>query len=376
MSATLDASQQFQISQSGVYVPLVHMDFQSQCQWQAPPAGTQHWPYDAPAAAQGQSILMMQMPMEAPSTVAGGSFSHFLVSIPSPAGVPFVNPLPQQTSTPSSVSQLHLNDCSARTPPGSGFCTPEITPRYAGEILPPVHMDQLLGGISPEAASGNAEFAHHSTHAAAWPRLLEHERSMGDLSEFEDELDVANDGGAAITLDSKSYASSDASTAISRSARRRRGRKAAKTKASGSSRVILETPSPCDLLVTEEQKRQLMQDLQEGGETMRRAVSSIRGSVLRMSMEPFGCRAVQLALDVASMADKEGLVEELRGHVLSATASPHANFVIQKVIEVLPTNLTNFVAKELATFAAELACHRFGCRVFCRLVEHHLCTST
>jgi len=109
---------------------------------------------------------------------------------------------------------------------------------------------------------------------------------------------------------------------------------------------------------------------------MRSALSSIRGSVFRMTMEPCGCRVVQLALDVASMAEKEVLVDELRGKVLKAVASPHANFVIQKVIEVLPVSSASFVAEELATFAAEVARHRFGCRVFSRLVEHHLCSSS
>lgn len=55
------------------------------------------------------------------------------------------------------------------------------------------------------------------------------------------------------------------------------------------------------------------------------------------------------------------------------TTSPHANFVIQKAIEVLPARLTNFVAEELFTIAADVAQHRFGCRVLSRLVEHHLC---
>merc|ERR1711977_211075 len=67
------------------------------------------------------------------------------------------------------------------------------------------------------------------------------------------------------------------------------------------------------------------------------------------------------------------IVAELYGHVRLAISSPHANFVIQRVIEVLPINSASFVAEELATFAAEVARHRFGCRVLSRLVEHHLC---
>merc|ERR1711865_1182292 len=113
-----------------------------------------------------------------------------------------------------------------------------------------------------------------------------------------------------------------------------------------------------------------------GGESMHRAVSSLHGSVLKMSLEPFGCRVIQLALDVASMAEKEALASELHNHVCLVTSSPHANFVIQKVIEVLPASSTNFVAEELVSKAVDLAQHRFGCRVLSRMVEHHLCGIT
>jgi len=175
--------------------------------------------------------------------------------------------------------------------------------------------------------------------------------------------------------DLNGYASSDASTAVSRSARRRRGRRAAKAKAKGSE-VIAESPPNDQLLVSEEMKGELTQHLEAGGDMMHRAVSKLTGSVLRMSLEPFGCRVVQSALSVASMAEKDALVAELRGHVSLLTSSPHGNFVIQKVIELLPVISTSFVAEELATSVTEMAQHRFGCRVLSRLIEHHLSGET
>jgi pumilio RNA-binding family len=202
--------------------------------------------------------------------------------------------------------------------------------------------------------------------------MLEFGSSVDELSEYDDSPDALFDASAA-PHDSKSYASSETSTTVSRSARRRRGRRAAKAKAGKASMVIVETPVPEELLVTEDRKMELAQQLDAGGEATRRAVSSLYGHVLRMSLEPFGCRVVQKALDVANTFEKERLVAELRNHVRLAISSPHANFVIQKVIEVLPINATSFVAQELATFAAEVARHRFGCRVLSRLVEHHLC---
>jgi hypothetical protein len=137
--------------------------------------------------------------------------------------------------------------------------------------------------------------------------------------------------------------------------------------------AILESPPVESLTVTEETKAELIRQLELGGDMMHRAISSIRGSVLKMALEPFGCRVVQVALDVAGPTDKDSLVSELHDHVRLAITSPHANFVIQKVIEVLPAKSASFVAEEMLSFVVEAAQHRYGCRVLCRLVEHHLC---
>lgn len=61
---------------------------------------------------------------------------------------------------------------------------------------------------------------------------------------------------------------------------------------------------------------------------------------------------------------------QLRGHVRLAISSPHGNFVVQKIVEVLPISLSNFVAEELLGVGAQVANHRFGCRVVCRILEH------
>lgn len=213
-----------------------------------------------------------------------------------------------------------------------------------------------------------AEMAEH-------PERLE---SMASGEPAEGLIDIC-----AIQWDTRGYASSDASTAVSRSARRRRGRRVAKAKAHGTSvtdtgMLILESGAadPDRLSVSEETKRVLIQQMETGGDTMNMAISSLFGSVLKMSFEPFGCRVMQSALDLAGTSEKDALVAELHGHVLEAVSSPHANFVIQKVIEVLPVMGASFVAKELTLFAAEVARHRFGCRILCRLVEHHLCGGT
>eukprot|EP00913_Durusdinium_trenchii_P022711 g21330.t1 len=52
--------------------------------------------------------------------------------------------------------------------------------------------------------------------------------------------------------------------------------------------------------------------------------------------------------------------------------SPHANYVLQKLVTQLTWSKgASFVAWELRGDAADLARHRFGCRIFCRLIEFH-----
>jgi len=79
---------------------------------------------------------------------------------------------------------------------------------------------------------------------------------------------------------------------------------------------------------------------------------------------------VQRAFEVADLATAAEFVQELHGHVLSLIRSPHGNYVVQKVVEVLAPGQVDFVARELRGCAAETARHRYGCRVVIRLIEH------
>merc|ERR1711933_524473 len=60
----------------------------------------------------------------------------------------------------------------------------------------------------------------------------------------------------------------------------------------------------------------------------------------------------------------------LQGAVVEAIKSPHANYVIQKIITVLSVQEAPFIAEEIQGAVAELACHEYCCRVFCRLLEN------
>lgn len=119
-----------------------------------------------------------------------------------------------------------------------------------------------------------------------------------------------------------------------------------------------------------EECARLTEGLEEGGQRRAAALEALRGTVRRRSFEAAGCRTVQAALQNASSSAAADLVKELHGHVREGVSSPHANYVVQKIVEVMPSALSEFVAKELEGIGAAVARHRFGCRILCRLLEH------
>jgi len=90
-----------------------------------------------------------------------------------------------------------------------------------------------------------------------------------------------------------------------------------------------------------------------------------------MAFDATGCRLLQDQLQEASQERATALALELRGHVRKAVESPHANHVIQKVVECLPASACAFITEELMGVGEAVARHRYGCRVLCRLIEHH-----
>ena len=71
------------------------------------------------------------------------------------------------------------------------------------------------------------------------------------------------------------------------------------------------------------------------------------GMVWPFSRHPVGCRLIQSALEVLPVRLAEQLAWELQGHVKEAATSPHANYVLQKVITQLRPPASSFIAEEL-----------------------------
>jgi hypothetical protein len=65
------------------------------------------------------------------------------------------------------------------------------------------------------------------------------------------------------------------------------------------------------------------------------------------------------------------MAAELRGRVWELLKCPHGNFVLQKCIEILPPEESQFIIDELRMAGVgSVVRHRFGCRILQRLLEH------
>jgi len=117
----------------------------------------------------------------------------------------------------------------------------------------------------------------------------------------------------------------------------------------------------------------LMQAIWCGGEARGSAVQVLLqpGTVRYFSFHQSGTRLIQLAFEILDRAVAVQLAADLQGHVVKAMKSLHANYVIQKIIQVLRPSEVPFIVEEIRRAGlGHLSCHEFGCRVFSRLLQH------
>jgi hypothetical protein len=189
-------------------------------------------------------------------------------------------------------------------------------------------------------------------------------QSWADASDDDED----EDGGTELMVDgiAEQVAWSYSRTGISKSTLRRRRRQrfvARQPDVEPVSQWNDEEPQ-----TVEAQADEILKQFQVGGESSRVVAARLRrlGFTSQASS-----RVVQLVLERANRADAVVLSKAmLRGHVREAMRSMFANYVVQKIVEVLPSELTSFIPEELVGVGNEVARHRFGCRIFCRLLEH------
>ena len=92
-------------------------------------------------------------------------------------------------------------------------------------------------------------------------------------------------------------------------------------------------------------------------------VKQLEGRVLSLSLQMYGCRVIQKALEVLDPDGQRRIVDELDGHILTCVHDQNGNHVVQKAIEFCPPELRKRVTAAFKGSSLRLAQHPYGCRV-------------
>uniref|UniRef100_A0A8C9W0I6 Pumilio RNA binding family member 2 n=1 Tax=Scleropages formosus TaxID=113540 RepID=A0A8C9W0I6_SCLFO len=98
----------------------------------------------------------------------------------------------------------------------------------------------------------------------------------------------------------------------------------------------------------------------------------IRGHVLPLALQMYGCRVIQKALESISSDQQviSEMVRELDGHVLKCVKDQNGNHVVQKCIECVQPQALQFIIDAFKGQVFVLSTHPYGCRVIQRILEH------
>ncbi|KAJ8398020.1 hypothetical protein AAFF_G00430970 [Aldrovandia affinis] len=100
----------------------------------------------------------------------------------------------------------------------------------------------------------------------------------------------------------------------------------------------------------------------------------IRGHVLSLALQMYGCRVIQKALEFIPSEQQviSEMVRELDGHVLKCVKDQNGNHVVQKCIECVQPHALQFIIDAFKGQVFALSTHPYGCRVIQRILEHCL----
>ena len=115
---------------------------------------------------------------------------------------------------------------------------------------------------------------------------------------------------------------------------------------------------------------------------------TLEGEMLSLSLQMYGCRVVQKAIETVDEEDLPRLLREFHNDVLGCIHDQNGNHVIQKCIEVLNSRANkaeashdlhratflreqiDFILNDILSNTIALSCHPYGCRVLQRILEH------
>jgi hypothetical protein len=121
-----------------------------------------------------------------------------------------------------------------------------------------------------------------------------------------------------------------------------------------------------------------------GGKEQTAALAAqLKGRMLPMALQMYGCRVIQKALTRIAPEQQVELVGELDGHVMECVKDQNGNHVIQKCIEMvawddakrnpetqMAASDVQFIADAFTRHVGMMATHPYGCRVIQRVLEH------
>ncbi|KAK1647628.1 hypothetical protein QYE76_065433 [Lolium multiflorum] len=101
----------------------------------------------------------------------------------------------------------------------------------------------------------------------------------------------------------------------------------------------------------------------------RKLIGNLKGYVLDLSLQLYGCRVIQKAFEITDTDQKVEMAKELGSNILKCVCDQHANHAIQKSIEFVPPQHIQFVYRSLRGKVKMLSSHPFGCHVIQKALE-------
>ncbi|GET87856.1 pumilio protein, putative [Leishmania tarentolae] len=122
-----------------------------------------------------------------------------------------------------------------------------------------------------------------------------------------------------------------------------------------------------DVIPKAEDSTNVLPEIREA-KMLDRLTAKVRGHLLKYSVQTYGCRVMQKAVENMRAADRDVIIRELDGRIVDFVFDQNANHVVQKVVEVCPSS-AQFVVDAFIPSLRDLACHAYGCRVLQRTFE-------
>uniref|UniRef100_A0ACD5ZW28 Uncharacterized protein n=1 Tax=Avena sativa TaxID=4498 RepID=A0ACD5ZW28_AVESA len=101
----------------------------------------------------------------------------------------------------------------------------------------------------------------------------------------------------------------------------------------------------------------------------RKLIGNLKGHVLDLSLQLYGCRVIQKAFEITDIDQKIEMAKEFGSNLLKCACDQHANNTVQKCIEFVPPQYIQFVYRSLCGKVKMLSTHPFGCHVIQKALE-------